>query len=400
MNRKRWILIAIAAVGCVGAYVLVNQLTPDPTQDEPTVSLQEDWDRTIRRYGIEPIFPPEEDLTAGDILAVVVADNDDDPTLTAKDKSVDKAPFLRRSVKLTHLDIRKALEEEYGLLPVFPTPPSPPEGTQQKADPNASVPARIVARQFSGEILQSNLPLAAFPSLKIEGVNTAGVGLSAGSRADAKYLKSTRGVDQLQLKEMRTYGLSAVRALELLMKHCAQAENNCSEATARKHLERVVGDRINARYTDPNDKAGNSKYAMTVEIVMVNRVYLSRSIVHLRRSATLRGGEILGQRDDTKKDTPPEQPASTPQSANERAEYDAMKKQVAQLQKQLADARGGGSIVYESSSGNEISLEEKFDRPVAIGYRAVRYDFPAPATEPVAAPQLAPAPLPAPAPQK
>jgi hypothetical protein len=31
---------------------------------------------------------------------------------------------------------------------------------------------------------------------------------------------------------------------------------------------------------------------------------------------------------------------------------------------------------YESFFGNESSLEGKFERPVAIGYRGVKHDFP------------------------
>ena len=174
-----------------------------------------------------------------------------------------------------------------------------------------------------------------------------------------------------------------MRASELLAAYC-EAENtksNCKEATARKHLERVVGDRVSQEWV--YDTQGNSKYPIIVQLIMVSRVYLTRSILHVIRTGSTRGGGtrvtvVPVQRDgataanDTRAQTPP-----NPQGAEgSRAEYEeAMKKRLDDIEKQLSAARAGGVLTYQSSSGNEILLEENFDRPVAIGYRDVQYKF-------------------------
>ena len=45
-------------------------------------------------------------------------------------------------------------------------------------------------------------------------------------------------------------------------------------------------------------------------------------------------------------------------------------------ERKLAGVKSGGALNFESFFGNESSLEGKFERPVAIGYRSVKHEFP------------------------
>jgi hypothetical protein len=50
-------------------------------------SIAAAWADAILQFAIQPVFPPEEDLTVGDVLAYVVADNDPDPRV--RERQVD-----------------------------------------------------------------------------------------------------------------------------------------------------------------------------------------------------------------------------------------------------------------------------------------------------------------------
>ncbi|HEX8164204.1 MAG TPA: hypothetical protein VF601_00260 [Beijerinckiaceae bacterium] len=362
---------AVAVVALLAAgFFAVRRLTPPVLEDQKvTQSLEEAWAGTIQKFGIEPVFPPEEDLSVGDILAVVVADNEADPNVT--EKKVDRgSPFLKRSVKLAHVDVRKQLRDAYAMLPVFTSPlQAVVKAGQDQAGPPPPHPG--VNREFDPEVLQSNLPRAAFPSLKIQGINSAAAGLSGGGRGSADYGRSNQGLEEIHLTEVRAYGLPSVRALELLKAYCMaeKTKGDCLEETARWHLRQIVGDRINNKYVDDQ---GNNRFAMTIEIVMVNRVYLTRSIAHVRRSSSSQGGGLSAARPAP---ASPPKPAPAARSGSEGTEQEALKKRLEEVEAQLAGVRAGGTLVFASMSGNEVMLQEEFDRPVAIGYRSVRYDF-------------------------
>ena len=121
MTITRWkIGVGIVAVVLLAAGVAgMRWLVSDPLQETAeAVNLEDEWANTIRKIGIEPVFPPEEDLTVGDVLAVVVKDNKpdadtDDVKITAQLRSP------KRAIKLAHIDVRDALIETYALLPLL-----------------------------------------------------------------------------------------------------------------------------------------------------------------------------------------------------------------------------------------------------------------------------------------
>ena len=63
----------------VGGFFVVSYLGGTASRrPSAEASIEENWNRTIKGLGVSPIFPPEEDLVVGDVLAVVVADVDID----------------------------------------------------------------------------------------------------------------------------------------------------------------------------------------------------------------------------------------------------------------------------------------------------------------------------------
>jgi hypothetical protein len=398
--RKRWIGIVFLGVVLVGGFVIVRHLGGAATQRGfADASIEENWSRTIKGLGVSPIFPPEEDLVVGDVLAVVVADVDLDSHVQTN--TVAKRAFVNRTVKLAHVDVSQALDAAYQNLPVFP------------ATIGTVLPLRSgVARAFSDAVLLGNLPRAAFPRLKIQGVSNAAAGVTADGSGSASFGAGSQQVEEFELSDVRAYGLPSVAALQLFDAFCAKPETAdvCQEATARKHLQRVVGDHINQRFVD--DRSGDYRYALQVEIVMVYRVYLTSSIVDLRRTADSQKGGLSalwpfgsGQNTPPTAPAPYSAPAAAPYGAPPAALYggstavpyggsaaaqppapaggnaadqsiQALTSRLAEVEQKLANVKNGGALSYQSFFGNESSLEGKFERPVAIGYRSVMHDFP------------------------
>jgi hypothetical protein len=215
--------------------------------------------------------------------------------------------------------------------------------------------------------------------LKIQGVSNAAGGLSADGSGSASYGAGSQRVEEFELSDVRAYGLPSVTALDLFDAYCRKDETKdvCLEATARKHLQRVVGDHINQRYVD--DRSGDYKYALEVEIVMVYRVYLTGSITDLRRTEDSKKGGLMALWPfGSSQSTPPAvaAPASTPATGDTASQIQALNDKLADIERRLAGVKNGGALSYESFFGNESSLEGKFERPVAIGYRGVKHEFP------------------------
>lgn len=372
-TRRWWVTLAFVAILIAGGFVvwyLGGMASRGPFAD---ASIEENWNRTIKGLGVSPIFPPEEDLVVGDVLAVVVRDVDLDSHVQTD--TIARRPFVNRTVKLAHVDVLQALNDAYKNLPVFPATAGPLPQLRS-----------VVARDFPDAVLLGNLPRAAFPRLKIQGVSNAAAGVNAAGSGWWSFGAGSQEAEEFELSDVRAYGLPGVLALQLFDAFCAQPDKAevCQEATARKHLQRVVGDHVNARFVD--DKSGDYRFALEVEIVMVSRVYLTSSIVDLRRTAGSKKGGLaalwpFGSSSNAAPATPVSayDPAPAPlptPAAGSADQVQVLTDRLAKVEQRLAGVKNGGALSYESFFGNESSLEGKFERPVAIGYRSVRHDFP------------------------
>jgi hypothetical protein len=376
-GRTRWIALPLLIAVLVAGFFIVRRLGGiEAVKAYPEISVEESWNKTIANLGITPIFPPEEDLVVGDVLAAVVRDVDIQTNANAHDVTIDtqvaKKAFVSRPVKLAHVDVSKELDEAYGNLPVFP------------ATVGTTTPLRSgIARAFSDAVLLSNVPRAAFPRLKIQGVSNAAAGASAGGKGSASYGAGSQEIEEFELSDVRTYGLPSVAALKVFRNFCAKPETAevCLETTARQHLAQVAGAEIGQKFLDL--RSGDYRYAIEVQIVMVYRVYLTSSIVDLRRTAASQKGGLMalwpfGSSQDAAPAAPlpyraPANPVTLDGSTAEQVQV--LTDRLADVEQRLSKAKSGGTLVYESSSGRESALEGKFERPVAIGYRSVKRDF-------------------------
>lgn len=371
LNMKALYVVAFVAVGIAG-FFFIRWLTSEPPEIPSSKSLAAAWGEVIQQFKIEPVFPPEEDLVVGDVLAYVVADNDPAPVEqgVAVDTIDYRLPFLNRGVKLDHVNVRQELEGNYGGFSAFPD--APVAGDKQPTSGDATtLPQGNVVRLFTKDVLESNLPRAVFARLKSSVSNSAAGGIVANDQASARYGRSNEGFEEFQLGDVSTYGLPSARALLKLEKHCTDSltKDVCQEATVRKHLRRVVGDRIFRKYLN---RQGEEVYAIEVGLVIVNRVYLARSIVHRRTDGRAQSGSFFGSLfQSSENKAKPAESGETGSSADA-----ALKKRIDELEKQVASMKTGGGLSSQTSASAESAFDTgRLPRPVAFGFRYVAYDF-------------------------
>jgi hypothetical protein len=229
--------------------------------DSRGCTLVRQWSDTISKLGIEPVFPPEEDLHVGDVFAV----------LTSIAGHENQDPILSKSLKLAHLDLSPALREVYGQLPVFPdTPPAPSQAEASVAEGTDI---------FQGAWPRNRLPLVAFPALTIEHTQSLDgswgwLGRALGGSASADQ------VETIELLDTSSYGVPALYATQALESFCRYAAEVCSEDGARRMVSYVVGSNF-AFATRADGRPVNE-----VSLYIVDRVYLARTIRQHRGNQT------------------------------------------------------------------------------------------------------------------
>jgi len=367
----RWIatvltLIAAAVLIVVGVRWLASR-DSEPAADADT-SLEAQWDSTIRRLGIgiEPVYPPQEDLAVGDVFATVVADDEQFPTEGRR--VVSSTPFLGKSVKLGHVDISKQLDEAYAAIPLFSETVASGEDASQHNGGGSGATAFDPDGVFGKYAVRKALPRAAFPGLTIVHSGSASAGITAGSRGWFDFGASHEASQKLVLGVVETYGLDAVTADAALAAYCKAptTQQVCTEPMARKHLRSLLGDHVLDQFYDLTTK--KYRYSVTVRLIMVSRVYLAREILEQWSTSGSEGGSAQAAvKADARK--------PVVASASGGTAATALEQRIGDVEKQLADLQQGGALVYRSASGTDILLDQKFPRPVAVGYRAVPFDF-------------------------
>jgi hypothetical protein len=386
-GAKRWwwpqwlnrsvIGIAAVAVVAVAGFFVIRWLISAPTEFQPRKDIEVAWGDAIGQFKIEPVFPPEEDLTVGDVFAYVTDEQVFSRFLFVDPKSIDKrTPSVKRSAKIAHVDLREELEKTYAELAVFPAalkfPVKEAPGAGQGASPPPSV-GRLFAK---GQVLESDLPRAAFARLRGSFSATAAGALTYNEQAQASLGGSSQGTEEFQLGEVSTYGLPGARALKKLHEYCNKdgTKDDCNESTYRRYLWPILGDRVDVKNLDQN---GNEVYAVDIRLVIVNRVYLARSIVHRRLTGRSEAGGFFADLFSGGKggsDPPPqEQPSS--QNATTAPTDETLRKQIEDLQKQVLRMQNGGGLSAQRSASDESEFDTgRLDRPVAFGFRYVVYD--------------------------
>lgn len=348
-------MAGLVVLGIAAAFVMPAVWRSQPA-DRGVVA---EWNETISRLGIDPVFPPEEDIYVGDVFAVITGDTR--PGTKTRDE-----PLLNRAIKLTHIDMTKELDQQYAALPVFPeTEKRPANGSDPWLQKQAATPPGL----FGNPSGRSILAIAAFPGFTIKnergaagGLSSFGAGLFGAARRDSDVI-------EVKIPFAETYGLPTLVAAGRLAAFCADpfTKGVCTDEVLRRNLS-YVNPAVLSKESDP--ATGRPRYRLNVEIALVNRVYLTRSIEQTRRlgQGNSAAVEALGRASPVSK---PDETLPNPQGPQPSAE-----KRTDETVARLDRSAPGATVSVTSGSDREYSLNQTFQRPIVIGYRAVRAAFP------------------------
>jgi hypothetical protein len=344
-----------AGVAATLAFGLLMKWSTHRPAPADMASVAADWSTNIGRLGIESIYPPQEDFEVGDIFAVI--------TDAGKALSTSET-FAGRAVKIWHVDMRSDIEDAYSELPIFPETLSRPTDANdvwRQAQTNDSVFASVPHPRHS-------LPLVTFPAFSIGHARRAEVELGlAESAAGGLFSGSGSSDDTVELKIplAETYGVASILATGTLKFFCREHKPACADTELRTQLSSLVGDAIWNK-------------AIKVEVMLVNRVYLARSIEEFHQSDSAMGTKIklAAKLKAAVSELEAQKPSET--SGIPAAEADKINKaidmQVQKLNGLIAETASGvpsGSISVSAADSSSIGMSQTFQRPIAVGFRAI-----------------------------
>jgi hypothetical protein len=366
-------VIAIAVFVALAAAMFFGR---GPADDLNVVAQ---WNNTIAKLGIEPVFPPEEDVYVGDLFAVITEDR-------RSEGSIAKEPLLNRAIKIDHIDLTDELNRTYNAVPIFPKTAPRPGSIHDPWMQEVNQSGIFTTSQAP----RSVLGIAAFPGFTIHQQRSASGGLSGlfgllgGSYQDDDLV-------EVRIPVAETYGVPSGIAAGRLSAYCADpfTRDYCTDITLRRHLSHVARGLFDKKL----DASGALYYLVDVQLALVNRVYLTRSIEQKRRlsatsvlkqinDAVSNLKTVTSQPDAVPSAMPPggsqsgssQPPASSSSSAS--PSQSPTTSRPADILERLDAKIPGGLMTILTSSDSSYELKQTFQRPVAIGYRAVRARFP------------------------
>jgi hypothetical protein len=360
-HHWEWSGVALFIVAVPFVVIAVRYLTSPLPEQRQRLDPEGQWSRAIAQYGIEPVFPPEEDFAVGDLFVQIVRDEDPDPS--ARGKVEESTAFRATAVKLDHIDVRPELDEIYAKLPFFGELAS--ETGSGQTDPG------LFRHQ------RKALPIAAFPGVTVSGTQQAAGRLSGMGLGLFGFAASNENLERLELPAIETYGLPSVAAQTALNQYCSATYTKtiCSEETARRYLRPLVGDRILAQYLDPRDLKPH--YPIKIRLFMVSRVYLARAIINQVRFGRAESGNLqlsAGERSVE----PPRPPPTLGTGGDAVGSVTELQKRIDDLEKRISGSPQAAAGSFGSSFSRQLGLDQSFARPVTIGYRSVSYYEPEP----------------------
>lgn len=371
-QNRRWLRISLISAGAFVLFLVAGALAqrwvqPDPDAQTETVATE--WTATISRLGLEPIYPPQEDITVGDIYLVISGDASTSKTL------------LGQGLKLWHVDLSERLKETYKHTFLFPdTLPKP------KSDGEIWPQQGAKNSIFDTGAERQSLPLVMLPGFTIARLRQAevtGGWISKSLQALGVIQAEGERTVELKIPFAETYGVPAIVANGYLVSFCddPRFHNVCTEEGARGFLSTIVGDKAFEKI--PSPEQGKEKYRLNVEILIVSGVYLTRSIETVTytgngfgaqtKLAVALNEELKHLESDGASANPPSQGApEAPETAALRKSLEDHKSRLKAAIAQATGSPSGANVSVQSIDSNRIGVTLLLQRPVAIAFRSIR----------------------------
>lgn len=373
---------ATVFAAAVAAVLAINWWTsPVPLNHSASVARQ--WNQAISQLGIEPLYPPQEDVAVGDIFLIVTRVRDDEGF------EVLDSPLARRSVKLWRQDLASDLEKLYEGSFTFPSTILDTINAGWEHEPTENIFGRNGKRK--------HMPLVLFPELTVEVTRSASAksgwslagfvgGLAADGAGDRKL--------EIKIAGVETYGVPFLIASGALREFCDHPRWKfyCTEVGARTALSSLIGKLAFEKVADPQNPEV-MVYRVDAEIMLVKRIYLTRSIEtvdsedrqfgaaaraeHLYEEAGRKLKNLVVEEGKARQGGAPQQSAATGESSTE----DRLRRLETMLA-EIAEASGTRAAAQSLDSRGLTVRQTALRRPVVIGFKGVsRILVPSPPVE-------------------
>jgi hypothetical protein len=202
-----------------------------------------------------------------------------------------------------------------------------------------------------------------FPGFSITSTRNASISANGADWFEGFFRGTTasEATTEVRISAAETYGLPSLVAEEELTKFCSDAflKVQCTEAEARKQMSIVIGGKVFEQIPDPKTKKLKPRFSL--EIALVSRVFLTRSM-HTTIRRTGSGSASVSSNDPKEGTAAGPSKSEGGQSNTEAIKPDGPKPQAPGV---TTSVQFGNSLL--------VSTVETLQRPVAFGYRSVRW---------------------------
>lgn len=355
---------------------LVAVLTGACTQPEnPSRDfVASEWAGNVRTLHIDPVYPPREDFQAGDLFL-------------AKVRIAGDAPGVgdRVSLHVGYIDLTAEIKAHYARRIRFPK-------TAEKPDQGKVWQQSASAADVFSPSAHDSLPIVRFPGFTLARINR----VQGGASLPFKFFSAVFGgakVDEetvtLSVPAAESYGLPAAAAYRKYVDICYKSADATKPPQCDPRVLWFLRNSLPGGYDPKID---------TMTLVLVTEVFYAREIDYsfgagsgfgfnadlvLRLQSLVEAHKLASSiRTDG---APPKQSSgegaatggtkTTPGTAP--PEYTRLLEQIDSALKGGGDFPGA-SLSVLSLSTRGITLRQTFPRPVAIGYRSIRFGVPKP----------------------
>lgn len=330
---------------------------------KPDLPIAQQWIDAVSQLGVEPAYPPQEDISVGDILAFITSD--------AK-RDISSDPFPQRAVKLWHENLTKEIEEAYSEVYKFPDTQDRPADGKIWAQGKGEAPLFKLGQERDG------LPLVILPEMTMATVrsSSSGKGLFSGIAASLGLDAGSAISMRVKIEGAETYGVPSIPAQWRLVGFCGNPDTKavCTDRGLRLQLSTLAGADIFEEM--PQGPDGKVRPRFGVELALVSRVFLTRSIETVIERAAGWDARISGPQ------TPvPAAPASATAQLSPRTgavigegdEQVAPSASSGAMTLGATSERPGSSISVRRLDASTLAVTQVLQRPVVVGFRTVRW---------------------------
>jgi hypothetical protein len=368
----RWLLRLALVCGLAAVLFVIGWLAEywtSSVSESNNETIASQWSNTISQLGLDPIYPPQEDISVGDIFLTITKDAT--PLTTS----------LGRSIKIWHVDLSKELKETYNQTYIFPDTAPKPKSDGEFWPQRASTKSVFDASADRHELALVVLP--GFTVARVHQASFTGGWLSKSFRSLFAIQGQGEKTIELKIPFAETYGVPAITANGYLIQFCEdnRFHNVCTEKGARGFLSTIVGDLAFQKL--PAKPGEDARYQLTAEILIVSRVFLTRSIETVITGNIEFGaqGKLAAQLQDALQQLQteaPKRPDQAPTSEEAAALRRALDEQKVRLNAAIAEAAGspsGANGSIQPIDSNRITLAQVLQRPVVIAFRGIRNEL-------------------------